>query len=119
MRGAVLAGISAGMICWFEAGVTDSFGGLEPLADGLGLLAGSACPHYDGEPARRDRYHELIRAGLPTGYAADDDTALHFRGTALTGVVSERPDAAGYHIERDGDEIVETRLPVRVLTVGS
>jgi len=119
MRGAVLAGISAGMICWFEAGVTDSFGGLEPLTDGLGLLAGSACPHYDGEPARRGRYHELIRSGLPAGYAADDDAALHFTGTTLTEVVSERPDAAGYRVERDEDEIVERRLPVRLLTVAS
>jgi peptidase E len=115
--GAVLAGISAGMICWFEAGVTDSFGGLEPLADGLGLLAGSACPHYDGEADRRRRYHDLVRAGLPAGYAADDDAALHFTGTELTEVVSDRADASGYRVERDGDEIVETRLPARLLTV--
>ena len=115
MGGAVLAGISAGMICWFEAGLTDSFGGLEPLTDGLGLLSGSACPHYDGETARRGRYHEVIRAGLPAGYAADDDAALHFTGTDLTEVVSDRPDAAGYRVERDGDEVVETRLPARLL----
>lgn len=115
MRGAVLAGISAGMICWFQAGLTDSFGGLEPLTDGLGLLAGSACPHYDGESDRRERYHELIGAGLPAGYAADDDAALHFSGTALTEVVSDRPDAAAYRVERERDGIVETRLPARVL----
>lgn len=117
MGGAVLAGISAGMLCWFQAGVTDSFGGLEPLADGLGLLPGSACPHYDGEADRRRRYHELIRAGLPAGHAADDDAALHFTGTVLTEVVSDRPDASGYRVERDGDEIIETRIPARVLTV--
>jgi dipeptidase E len=119
MRGTVLAGISAGMICWFQGGVTDSFGGLEPLSDGLGLLAGSACPHYDGEPDRRGRYHELIIAGLPSGYAADDDAALHFTGTALTEVVSDRPDAAAYRVEREGDGIVETRLPARLLTATS
>jgi dipeptidase E len=119
MGGAVLAGISAGMICWFQAGLTDSFGGLEPLTDGLGLLPGSACPHYDGEPGRRERYHELIGAGLPAGYAADDDVALHFTGTALTEVVSERPDATGYRVERQGDGVVETRLPARLLTATS
>ena len=118
MRGAVLAGISAGMICWFQAGLTDSFGGLEPLADGLGLLAGSACPHYDGEPGRRGRYHELIMAGLTAGYAADDDAALHFTGSTLAGVVSDRPGAAAYRVERDGDGIVETRLPAQLLTAG-
>jgi peptidase E len=116
--GAVLSGISAGMLCWFQAGLTDSFGGLEPLDDGLGLLAGSACPHYDGEPGRRARYHELIGAGFPAGYAADDDVALHFTGTALTEVVSDRPGASAYRVERQGDEVVETRLPARLLTIG-
>ena len=63
-RGTVLCGISAGMNCWFESSVTDSFGpGLAPLHDGLGLLAGSACPHYDGEPERRPAYRSLIAAG--------------------------------------------------------
>jgi dipeptidase E len=118
MRGAVMAGISAGMICWFEAGVTDSFGALDALTDGLGLLPGSACPHYDSEAMRRERYHALIRAGLPGGYAADDDVALHFTGTALVEIVSDRPDAAGYRVERDGDGIVESRLPARLLSMG-
>jgi dipeptidase E len=115
MRGAVLSGISAGMICWFEACLTDSFGGLEPLRDGLGLLTGSACPHFDGEPDRRRRYHEEIEAGLPAGYAADDDAALHFTGTELTEVVSEREGAAAYRVEMRAGETVETRLPVRFL----
>jgi dipeptidase E len=51
-HGAVLAGVSAGMLCWFNGGITDSFGGLEPLNDGLGLIDATACPHYDGEPER-------------------------------------------------------------------
>jgi peptidase E len=118
-RGAVLAGISAGMICWFEAGLTDSFGGLEPLNDGLGLIPGSATPHYDGESERRGRYRELILAGFPAGYAADDGAALHFTGTKLTEVVCERPAAAAYRVERNGSEIVETRLPARLVTMTS
>ena len=67
-RGVVLFGASAGMICWFEAGVTDSFGPqLDGMRDGLGFLAGSACPHYDGEALRRPRYRELVDGGFPEG----------------------------------------------------
>ncbi len=55
-NGTILAGISAGMNCWFDASSTDSFGPLAPLPDGLGLLPGSACPHYLEEPDRRDKY---------------------------------------------------------------
>ena len=59
--GVLLYGVSAGMVCWFEACITDSFGPqLEGMHDGLGFLAGSACPHYDGEPLRRPRYRELV-----------------------------------------------------------
>ena len=113
--GAVMSGISAGMICWFEAGLTDSFGGLEPLHDGLGLLSGSACPHFDGELERRPRLHELVRNGFPGGYAADDGAALHFTGDALTDVVSSRQGAAAYRVRLDGDRVVEDRLPTRLL----
>lgn len=114
-RGAVLAGISAGMICWFETGLTDSFGGLELLEDGLGLIATSACPHYDGDPKRRQRFHEIIGGGLSGGYAADNDAALHFTGTTLTQVVTERATATAYHLERTESGIVETPLPARRL----
>ena len=64
-RGIVLAGVSAGMICWFECSVTDSFGALAALHDGLGFLAGSACPHYDGEPERRPTYTPARRRRVP------------------------------------------------------
>jgi peptidase E len=114
-QGTVLCGVSAGMICWFQAGVTDSFGPLAPLHDGLGLLPGSACPHYDGEAERRPRYRALIEQGFPAGYAADDGAALHFIDGALHEVVSSRKEAAGYRVERSGGQVVETRLPTRYL----
>jgi len=117
--GAVMSGISAGMLCWFEAGLTDSFGGLEPLHDGLGLLAGSACPHFDGEPERRPRFHELVRTGFPGGYAADDGAAVHFTGDSLTEVVSSRQGAAAYRIRMEGGRVVEHLLPARYLGTGS
>jgi dipeptidase E len=101
-QGTVLTGLSAGMICWFEQSVTDSFCAdrLAPLHDGLGLLAGSACPHYDGEAERRPTYRSLVQSGtLSPGYAADDGAALVFEGTELAEVVSSRPDAAAYRVE--------------------
>lgn len=114
-RGAILCGLSAGMICWFEASITDSFGDIGPLRDGLGLLPGSACPHYDGEAERRPAYHRAIREGLPGGYAADDGVALHFRGRTLVEAVSSRPGAGAYRVELRGEEVVETPLPTRYL----
>jgi peptidase E len=114
-RGAVLAGVSAGMLCWFTGGVTDSFGGLEPLDDGLGLIEASACPHYDGEPGRRPTYHRLIAGGMRGGYAADDGAALHFRGHELAEAVSSRPHACAYRVELTGGCVIETALPVRFL----
>ncbi len=114
--GVVLAGSSAGMICWFEAGVTDSFGPeLAPLRDGLGLLAGSFCPHYDSEEARRDTYLRLVEQGLPAGYAADDGVGLHFRGTELVETISSRAGGRAFRVERTGDGVTETPLPVRHL----
>jgi dipeptidase E len=108
--GIVLFGVSAGMICWFEAVVTDSFGPqLEGLRDGLGFLAGSACPHYDGEERRRPRYRELIDGGFPEGIAAEDGVGLHYVGTELREVVTCRPGATAFRVTRDGEERLEAR----------
>ena len=109
--GIVLCGASAGMICWFEAGVTDSFGPqLAAMRDGLGFLAGSACPHYDGEERRRPVYTELVRDGFPAGYAADDGVGLHFAGTELVESVTCRPGTGAYRVEPAGETPIETRL---------
>jgi dipeptidase E len=110
--GVVLTGWSAGMICWFEAGVTDSFGPqLEGMRDGLGWLAGSACPHYDGEELRRPVYTRLVAEGFPPGVAADDGVGLHYVGTELAEAVSVREGAEAYRVGADGEE----PLPVRLL----
>jgi dipeptidase E len=119
--GVVLAGVSAGAICWFQAGVTDSFGPeLAPLDEGLGLLAGSFCPHYDGEPARRPTFRRLVGDGrLPDGWAADDGAALHFGGVDLAEVVSSRQNARAYRVERvigeGANGATETELATRFL----
>lgn len=113
--GAILCGVSAGMICWFQDGITDSFGRLKRLGDGLALLPSSACPHYDGEEERRPTYHKAVKEGLLGGYAADDGAALHFRGTELVEVVSSREGAAAYRVELVGGQVEETRLVTRYL----
>jgi dipeptidase E len=113
-QGVVLAGGSAGMICWFEAGVTDSFGPqLQGMRDGLGFLPGSACPHWDDEELRRPVYRRLIdEEGFPPGYAADSGVGLHFLGTELVEVLSDRAEGTGYRVEPGS----ETRLEPRVLS---
>jgi len=102
--GVVLAGVSAGAICWFEGGTTDSFGpDLRTFTDGLGLLAGSYCPHYDSEPGRRPLFTSLIAAGvLPAGIACDDGAGAHFADDELDAVVTGVPGAAGYLVGPDG-----------------
>jgi dipeptidase E len=109
--GVVLTGWSAGMICWFEAGVTDSFGPqLEGLRDGLGFLPGSACPHYDGEELRRPVYTRLVREGFPAGIALDDGAGAHYVGTELRAVVA-MPGSGGYAVGPDGEEPLESIDP--------
>jgi peptidase E len=102
--GIVLAGVSAGAICWFHGGTTDSFGpALRPFTAGLRFLPGSYCPHYSSEPARRPAYEALVADGtLPGGIACDDDAAAHFAGTELAGIVADRPGATGYRVRPDG-----------------
>lgn len=107
--GVVLWGASAGMICWFEAGVTDSFGPQLAGMDCLGFLPGSACPHYSGEEQRRPRYRELVDSGFPEGIAADDGVALHYVDTELREIVTCRPGAAAYRVTRDGEEQLAAR----------
>jgi peptidase E len=110
-QGIVLAGSSAGMICWFEAGVTDSFGPqLEGMRDGLGFLPGSACPHYDGEERRRPVYTELVANGFPAGFAADDAVGLHFVGTELNEAVTTREGSRAYRVEPGDETPIEPRL---------
>jgi len=111
--GVVLAGLSAGAICWFEQGLTDSFeGDLRPL-DCLGILKGSACPHYDGDPERRPTYHRLVRTGvLLPGLAIDDGAAVHFVDDDIRGVVASRPGVTAYRVETKSGAAQETALPV-------
>lgn len=110
--GTILCGLSAGSLCWFESGVSDFPGNgvLKPL-NCLGFLQGSHCPHYDGEANRRPAYHQMVAEGrLPDGYAADDGVALHFINGTLAKIVSSRPHAKAYRVERQDEGVQETVL---------
>lgn len=122
-QGTVMAGVSAGGLCWFDEGVTDSFHptALKPIHGLLGILEGSFCPHYDSEENRRPLYQQWVAEGtLAPGWAADDGVGLHFRGTEFAEAVSFRPGAAAWRVApagpgRDGTAI-ETRVPARLLS---
>jgi dipeptidase E len=110
--GIVLAGVSAGAICWFEFGVTDSWANRLAGLPCLSFLPGTCCPHYDGEPERRPALQRLVaQRSVPTALALDDGAAAHFVGRKLTLIVSSRPNARGYRVQRSGSLSVETPLP--------
>lgn len=119
-KGIVLTGISAGANCWFEAACTDSFGPLAALQDGLELLSGAVCPHYDGERHRRPAFRQFVASGqLPDGLALDDGVAAHFVGRRLVETVSSRLKAKAYRVFRRGNRAVEQPLATRFLGVAS
>jgi dipeptidase E len=107
--GVVLAGLSAGAMCWFDHGVSTSLGHPAP-ARGLGFLPGSLSVHADGEPARLPVYREAVRSGaIPPGWAADDGVGLLFRGARLADVVTSRPHACARRIEPGGETAIAPR----------
>jgi peptidase E len=116
-RGVVLAGVSAGSICWHVGGTTDSFGvELRPVTNGLGFLPYSNGVHYDSEERRRPLFQKLIADGtLPTGYATDDGVALHYVGETLHKVVAEASGKYAYHVARTSTGVEETRLEPEIL----
>jgi dipeptidase E len=115
-RGIVLAGLSAGAMCWFEAGISMSGGAPEPVA-GLGLLDGSLTVHLDGAPERWPVFVDAVGGGaLPAGYAADDGAALVFHGPRLEECVASRDGARVLRVSPDGDGgVVSSPIAVRVL----
>lgn len=114
--GIILAGISAGAICWFTQGLTDSVYGQLNTLNCLGYLPGSATPHYDGEPMRRPTYLSKVAAGaIQPGYALCDFAGVHFVDGRLTRCIASRPEARVYHVTRDNDTAVETLLEMTIL----
>lgn len=115
--GKVFCGGSAGAICWFEAGTTDSFTrNLTPLTNGLGFLKGSFSPHYDGELKRRPRTHEMLAAGeIPAGWAVDNSAAVVYRGAEFVEAIASVPGKQAYRVEMTEGGVRETAVPTRYL----
>jgi dipeptidase E len=114
-KGVILAGLSAGSMCWFDEGVTDSYGdGLEPIKC-LGFLKGSNCQHYDGEIERRPAYHKLIESKkIQSGVATDDGVAIHYKEQGISKIVSSRPNAKAYSVSFE-KKVIETELQTEFL----
>ena len=114
--GVVLAGVSAGSICWYVGGTTDSFGPLRAVTNGLALLPFANGVHYDSEADRRPLVQRLVADGtLPETHCTDDGVGLVYRGTELVEAVTEVRGKGAYVVTPDGDQAVEHRLEPRVL----
>ncbi len=115
-HGVVLGGVSAGAICWFEQGITDSVAGALTALPCLGFLPGSNCPHYDSEPLRRPTFRRLVaRGAVSEGLAADDGVALHYVDTRLVRAVSSLPRARAWRVRKFRNRALETRIPTKYL----
>jgi peptidase E len=115
-RGIVLGGASAGSLCWFEEGTTDSRPKELTKIECLGFLRGSHCPHYDAEDQRRPLYHRLIESGeLKPGYACDNDAGIYFEDTEVRRVVRTRPEANVYYVSFQGGTIEEREMDAEMI----
>ena len=110
-QGIVLGGASAGSLCWFEEGTTDSRPQQLSIVKCLGFIPGSHSPHYDAEPGRRPLYQKLISAGqMKPGYACDNDAGIYFEDTQVKRVVSARAGAKAYYVSMVNGQINERVL---------
>ena len=117
-KGIVLGGVSAGAICWFDKGVTDSWADeLAPL-DCLGFLPDTCCPHYDSEANRRPTVHDLVaRRVVPPVTALNDGAAAHYVGRSLHRILAWTPTAKAFSVRNRRGAVIETELPARRLPV--
>jgi peptidase E len=107
-RGIVLGGASAGSLCWFEEGTTDSRPKALSIVKCMGFLKGSHSPHYDGEPGRRPLYHQLILSGqMKPGFACDNDAGIYFEDDQPKRIVATRAEARVYHVMVENGKVVE------------
>lgn len=118
-RGIVLGGASAGSLCWFEEGTSDSRPQALSVVTCLGFLKGSHSPHYDAEAGRRPLYQSLIGSGaIKPGYACDNDAGIYFENDSVCRVVTARPDAKVYYVSVENGQVAERELPAEALPVG-
>lgn len=110
-NGVILAGLSAGSICWFQEGVTDSLPGELTRLECLGFLQGSSCPHFDGEVDRRSSYHRLLQEQkIGSGIAMDDGVAVHYLEDQIFRVISSRTLAKAYQVSYVSQQVIESEI---------
>ena len=115
-KGVILAGISAGANCWFEQCSTDASPGTLGVLDGLGLLNGGFCPHYDGETERRPSLHRMIaEERMISSYAVDNSAAVHFIDEQFFVAVSSVASARAYRVWKEGSEVQEEMIKPKCL----
>lgn len=116
-RGIILGGASAGSLCWFEEGTSDSRPKELTIVQGLGFLKGSHSPHYDAEKDRRPLYHQLIGSGqMKPGYACDNDAGIYFEDNEVRRVVATREGAKAYYVSVVGGQVVEKVLEPEIIS---
>ena len=116
-RGILLGGASAGSLCWFEEGTTDSRPKELSVVQGLGFLKGSHSPHYDAEPGRRPLYQKLIGSGqMKPGYACDNDAGIYFEDNTVRRVVATRAGAKAYYVSAQNGKVTERVLEPEIIT---
>ncbi len=116
--GILMSGGSAGSLCWFESGTTDSRPSNLSKVECLGFLKGSHCPHYDAEKFRRPLYQELIQKGdLPPGYACDNFAGIYFENEQFSKSVAINKESHSYYVDVAGGRINEKELPIEVLNL--
>src|SRR5262245_36656921 len=116
-RGIVLGGVSAGSLCWFEEGTTDSRPKTLSTVQCLGFLKGSHCPHYDREKDRRPLYTKLVGSGqMKSGYACDNDAGLYFEGAEVKRVVATRAEARVYYVSVVNGKVLEKEMKPELIS---
>ena len=110
-RGAILCGVSAGAICWFEQGITDSWASNLNIMECLSFIEGCYCPHYDGEKDRRPSVHKFILDGkIDSCYAVEDGAALHFKNEELINNISFYKNKNSYIVSKNNNHIIEDKI---------
>lgn len=115
--GIVMSGGSAGSLCWFQNGTTDSRPIKISKIECLGWIKGSHCPHYDTEPTRRPVYHDLIKRGeLFPGYACDDKACLYFENEKVVAAVASSAKSKNYFVDLVDGKITERELDTKLIS---
>ncbi len=115
-KGILMTGASAGSLCWFQSGTTDSRPKDLSQIECMGWLKGSHCPHYNVEEFRRPVYQDLIKKGvLPPGYACDNLSGVYFENEKMVKCVSFQEKARSYYVDLVNGSVSEKELPFELI----